>query len=115
MADDAARSFHGGSRVGLQGSPATIADGLRGSIGVRPYAIFRGSVDDVVTVTEPAIVEAMRVALEDLRLLVEPSSAVPIAALLAGRVAPRGARIGVVVSGGNVDLSVCPFLSGKRH
>jgi threonine dehydratase len=115
MADDAARSFHGGSRVGLQGSPATIADGLRGSIGVRPYAIFRSSVDDVVTVTEPAIVEAMRVALEDLRLLVEPSSAVPIAALLAGRVAPRGARIGVVVSGGNVDLSVCPFLSGKRH
>jgi threonine dehydratase len=55
------------------------------------------------------------VALEDLRLLVEPSSAVPLAALLAGRVAPRGARIGVVVSGGNVDLSVCPFLSGKRH
>jgi threonine dehydratase len=115
VADDAARSFHGGVRVGMPGSPPTIADGLRGSIGVRPYAIFRSSVDDVVTVTEPAIVEAMRVALEDLRLLVEPSSAVPIAALLAGRVAPRGARIGVVVSGGNVDLSVCPFLSGKRH
>ena len=115
MADDAARSFHGGHRVGLQGSPGTIADGLRGSIGVRPYAIFRESVDDVVTVTEAQIVEAMRVALEDLRLLVEPSSAVPIAALLAGRIAPRGARIGVVVSGGNVDLSVCPFLSGKRH
>ncbi len=115
MADDAARSFHGGNRVGLQGSPATIADGLRGSIGIRPYAVFRGSVDDVVTVTESAIVEAMRVALEDLRLLVEPSSAVPIAALLAGRVAQRGARIGVVVSGGNVDLSVCPFLAGKRH
>ena len=71
--------------------------------------------DDVVTVTEAQIVEAMRVALEDLRLLVEPSSAVPIAAMLAGRIAPRGARIGVVVSGGNVDLSVCPFLSGKRH
>lgn len=111
VADDAARSFHGGVRVGMPGSPPTIADGLRGSIGVRPYALFRRHVDDVVTVSERAIVEAMRIALEDLRLLVEPSSAVPIAALIAGRIGAPGQRIGVIVSGGNVDLSVCPFLS----
>ncbi len=113
VADDAARSFHGGVRVGMPGSPPTIADGLRGSIGVRPYALFRRHVDDVVTVSERAIVEAMRIALEDLRMLVEPSSAVPIAALIAGLVGAPGQRIGVIVSGGNVDLSVCPFLAGK--
>lgn len=113
VADDAARSFHGGVRVAMSGSPPTIADGLRGSIGVRPYALFRRHVDDVVTVSERAIVEAMRIALEDLRILVEPSSAVPIAALIAGLVGAPGQRIGVIVSGGNVDLSVCPFLAGK--
>lgn len=113
VADDAARSFHGGVRVGMPGSPPTIADGLRGSIGARPYAIFRRCVDDVVTVSEAAIVEAMRIALEDLRLLVEPSSAVPIAALLAGRIGAPDQRVGVIVSGGNVDLSVCPFLAGR--
>ncbi len=113
MADDAARSFHGGIRVGMQGSPATIADGLRGSIGVRPYALFRQWVDDVVTVSEAAIVNAMRVALEDLKLLIEPSSAVPLAALIEGRIGKPGDRVGVIVSGGNVDLSVCPFLAGK--
>ncbi|MGA1375210.1 MAG: threonine ammonia-lyase [Steroidobacteraceae bacterium] len=113
MADDAARSFHGGVRVGLQGSPATIADGLRGSIGVRPYAIFRELVDDVLTVSENAIVAAMRIALEDLRMLIEPSSAVPLAALIEGRVGRPGETIGVIVSGGNVDLSVCPFLAGR--
>jgi threonine dehydratase len=113
MADDAARSFHGGVRVGLQGSPATIADGLRGSIGVRPYAIFRELVDDVLTVSESAIVAAMRTALEDLRMLIEPSSAVPLAALIEGRVGRPGETIGVIVSGGNVDLSVCPFLAGR--
>ena len=111
MADDAARSFHGGIRVGLQGSPATMADGLRGSIGVRPFALFQKWVDDVVTVSETAIVQAMRVALEDLKLLIEPSSAVVLAALLDGQIGRPGDRIGVIVSGGNVDLSVCPFLA----
>ena len=113
LADDAARSFHGGARVGLQGSPATIADGLRGSIGLRPSALCREHVADVVTVSEAAIVQAMRVALEDLRLLIEPSSAVPLAAILEGRIGKDGEHIGVIVSGGNVDLSVCPFLAGR--
>jgi len=115
LADDAARSFHGGARVGVQGSPPTIADGLRGSIGLRPYAIFRQCVDDVLTVSEAAIVAAMRVALEDLRLLIEPSSAVPLAAIIEGRIGRANDRIGVIVSGGNVDLSVCPFLAGSAH
>lgn len=110
VADDAYRSFHGGTRVGLQGSPATIADGLRGSIGERPYAILRNFVDDVMTVNEAQIVDAMRVMLEDCKVLIEPSSAVPIAALLDGRLGRPGDRVGIVVSGGNVDLAQCPFL-----
>jgi threonine dehydratase len=55
----------------------------------------------------------MRVLLEEVRLLIEPSSAVPIAALLEGRLGAPGDAVGIVLSGGNVDLSVCPFLSGR--
>ena len=67
--------------------------------------------------SEPAIIAAMRVLLEDVRLLIEPSSAVPIAALLEGRLGAAGDAVGIVLSGGNVDLSVCPFLAGRspRH
>jgi threonine dehydratase len=65
-----------------------------------------------VTVSESQIIEAMRVILQDLKLLIEPSSAVPVAAALAGRLGARGERIGIVLSGGNVDLDLCPFLRG---
>lgn len=112
VADDAARSMRGGKRVGLVGSPPTIADGLRGSIGVRPFELFRRHVDEVLTVSEAAIIRAMRTVLEDFRLLIEPSSAVPVAALLEGRLGQPDERIGVIVSGGNVDLSGCPYLTG---
>ena len=77
------------------------------------HELMRRYVDDVLTVEEPAIVAAMRVVLEDFRLLIEPSSAVPVAALLDGRLGDPGEAVGVVVSGGNVDLGACPFLSGR--
>lgn len=111
-ADDAYRSFHSGTRQGL-GDPATIADGLRASIGVLNFALLRRYVDDVVTVTEPQIVAAMRIVLQDLKLLIEPSSAVAVAALLAGKLGEDGQKVGIIVSGGNVDLDECPFLGGK--
>jgi threonine dehydratase len=111
QADDAYRSFHSGERCAVT-APQTIADGLRGSIGVLNFELLRSHVDDLVTVSEREIVTAMRVVLEDLKLLIEPSSAVPVAALLAGKLG-RGARIGIVISGGNVDLDVCPFLRGE--
>ena len=110
QADDAARSFRSGVRVGA-GTPTTIADGLRGSIGVLNFGLLQSLVDDVVTVPERAIVAAMRIVLEDLKLLIEPSSAVPVAALLAG--AMGGRRVGIVLSGGNVDLSACAFLRAE--
>jgi threonine dehydratase len=110
-ADDAYQSFRSGERRAVK-APQTIADGLRGSIGVLNFELLRRHVDDVVTVSESQIVDAMRVILEDLKLLVEPSSAVPVAAALAGQLGAPGQRIGIVLSGGNVDLRLCPFLRG---
>ncbi len=112
-ADDAFRSFRSGVRQSVT-VPKTIADGLCGSIGVRNFELLRRHVDDVVTVSEPAIVEAMRVVLEDLKLLIEPSSAVAVAALLGGHLPAGARRVGIVLSGGNVDLERCPFLRGER-
>lgn len=110
-ADDAARSFRSGTRVGVT-APRTIADGLRGSIGVVNFSLLRRYVDDVVTVGESDIVAAMRVVLEDLKLLIEPSSAVPVAALLGGAFG-AAQRVGIILSGGNVDLGACRFLRGE--
>jgi threonine dehydratase len=111
QADDAYQSFRSGERRAVR-NPETLADGLRGFIGVRNFALLRSHVDDVVTVGEPEIVSAMRVVLGDLKLLIEPSAAVPVAAVLAGKLGAPGQRVGVVLSGGNVDLEQCVFLRG---
>jgi threonine dehydratase len=113
QADDAYQSFKSGDRRATQ-TPNTIADGLRGFIGVRNFALLRSHVDAVVTVGEAEIVAAMRIVLGDLKLLIEPSAAVPVAALLAGKLGRAGERVGIVLSGGNVDLAQCPFLSAER-
>jgi threonine dehydratase len=113
QADDAYRSFQSGVRQPVV-NPATIADGLRGCIGVLNFALLQRYVDDVVTVTEHEIVNAMRIVLQDLKLLIEPSSAVAVAALLAGKLGTSGQRVGIILSGGNVDLDQCPFLRGER-
>ena len=112
MADDAFQSFRSGERRAVL-APDTIADGLRASIGVRNFELLRAHVDDVVTVSEAQIMDAMRIVMGDLKLLIEPSSAVPVAAALAGKLAAPGQRIGIVLSGGNVDLNLCPFLRGE--
>jgi threonine dehydratase len=112
QADDAFQSFRSRERCAVV-APRTIADGLRGSVGARNFELLIRNVDDVVTVSEAQIVAAMRVVLEDLKLLIEPSSAVPVAAALAGTLG-KGERIGIVLSGGNVDLGLCPFLRGER-
>jgi threonine dehydratase len=113
MADDAFQSFRSGERRAVI-APKTIADGLRGSIGVRNFQLLRRFVDDVVTVSEAQIVEAMRIVLADFKLLIEPSSAVAVAALIAGKTCKPGQRAGLVISGGNIDLDLCPFLRGER-
>jgi len=112
-ADDAYQSFRSGERRAVV-APKTMADGLRGSIGVRNFELLRRFVDDVVTISEAQIVEAMRIVLADFKLLIEPSSAVAVAAVIAGKSCKAGQRVGVVISGGNIDLDLCPFLRGER-
>ena len=111
-ADDAFRSFRAGKRLPST-APRTIADGLLTSVGERNFALMQRLVDDVVTVSEDAIVAAMRLFWERMKLVVEPSAAVPLAALLEGGLSTPAAaakpRIGIVLSGGNVDLDRLPW------
>lgn len=109
-ADDAARSKRAG-KVLPPGPPATIADGLQTGLGERTWPVLRDLVEDVVVVGETEIVAAMRLAWERGKLLVEPSAAVALAAVLADgfRARPGLARVGVVLSGGNVDLDRLPW------
>ncbi len=110
MADDAYRSLRSGRIVPSQ-NPQTVADGLRTSLGELTFSIISRLVTDIVTVSEEAIVLAMRTIWERMKIVVEPSAAVPIGALLTKREAVPGARIGVILSGGNVDLSRLPWSS----
>jgi threonine dehydratase len=114
LADDTYRSFHGSARVTINSS-STIADGLRGSIGERNLELLRRFVDDVVTVTETEIVAATRFLWERMKIVVEPSSAVPLAALLNGNVAVAGLKVGIILSGGNVDLDALPWSGEARE
>lgn len=109
QADDASRSFRAG-RIVPAGNPQTIADGLRSSLGEASFALIRAHVDEILTASEEAIIEAMRLVFERLKIVIEPSAAVPLAVLL-DRASPfRGRRIGVILSGGNVDLDHLPWI-----
>jgi threonine dehydratase len=107
-ADDAYRSFYGKKRYPSE-NPKTIADGLLTSLGERNFAIMLDKVDDVVTVSEEKIVEAMCLIWERMKIIVEPSSAVPLAAILEGKVDVKGLKVGIILSGGNLDLGKLPF------
>jgi len=103
--DDVQRSLRAGRRVRIP-VPRTIADGQAIDIpGALTFEVIRERVDDVVTATDEEIVYAMAFAFERLKLVLEPSGACALAALLAGRVEARGARVGVTLSGGNVDVA----------
>ncbi len=112
-ADDAARSLEAGRIVPCP-HPQTIADGLRATVGERPFAEIRRSVAGILTVSEEAIVSAMRHIWEVMKIVVEPSAAVPYAAIADGRLAVRGKRVGVVLSGGNLDLGQLPWVTPAR-
>jgi threonine dehydratase len=113
QADDACRSFRTGIRVGSD-SPVTIADGLRASLGEKAFPIVRQCVDDVVTVTESGIASAMRLIWERMKVVVEPSSAVPLAGILEGRIAVEGRSVGIILTGGNVALDALPWQGQAR-
>ena len=106
-ADDARASLRQGHIV-PQTDPRTVADGLRTSLGEHTYPLIARHVEDIVTVSEEAILLAMRLVWETMKIVIEPSAAVPVAALLEECVQPAGRRIGVILSGGNVDLESLP-------
>jgi len=110
LGDDVAQSFRAGRRISIP-TPATIADGLRTNCtGEKNFPIIRQHVDDVVTVSEESIVTAMRTIWEALHIVIEPSAAVPYAAILEGKVSAKDRRIGLIVTGGNADLDKLPWL-----
>jgi threonine dehydratase len=107
-ADDAYRSLHEGCII-PQTDPHTIADGLRSSLGDKTFAVLRSTVDQIETASEEAIVRAMRLLWEKLKMIVEPSSAVPLAMLLEHKISVNKLRVGIILSGGNVDLGHLPW------
>jgi threonine dehydratase len=93
--------------------PKTIADGLRTSLGEKPFAVIRRLVDDIVTVPDEAIVVGMRRIWEVMKIIVEPSGAVPYAAVTAEKLPVKGQKIGIVLSGGNLDLDSYPWINAS--
>jgi threonine dehydratase len=107
-ADDAYRSIQAG-RILPSVDPRTIADGLLTSLGELTFPVVRDRVEAIVTVSEQAIIAAMRLVWERMKIIIEPSAAVAVAALLEKREQVGGQRIGVILSGGNVDLDDLPW------
>jgi threonine dehydratase len=107
-ADDAARSFRAGRLIRAV-NPKSIADGLLTSLGELPFAEIQRYGDDIVTVSEESIVEAMRLIWEVMKIIVEPSGAVPYAALVDGKVSVDGRKVGLILTGGNLDLDRLPW------
>jgi len=107
-ADDAYRSLASGHLETME-HPETIADGLRASLAPRTFAILRRNVDRIALVAEEEIVAAMRNVWERMKVIIEPSSAVAVAPALLRRLGAEGRKVGIILSGGNVDLARLPF------
>jgi threonine dehydratase len=103
-ADDAKRSLSEGRRI-TDFTPHTIADGLRTPLGENTFQVIQQHVRDIVLISEADIVHAMRFVWERMKIVIEPSSAVAVSPLLTGQVETARRRIGVILSGGNVDLT----------
>jgi threonine dehydratase len=108
QANDAWRSFTSKTFIPSL-HPDTIADGLRTSLGSITFPIILDHVHEIVTVSEASIAEAMRFLWERMKIMVEPSSAVPFAALMEGKIDIAGKKVGIIISGGNVDLDDLPW------
>jgi threonine dehydratase len=109
-ADDAAQSFHQ-HRLVYQEQKNTIADGLRTNLGAVNFALIQRYVDDIVAVPDEAIVAAMRTIWETMKIVVEPSGAVPYGAVLEKLVDLQAKRVGIILTGGNVDLDALPWMA----
>jgi len=108
-ADDASESFHAGRLIRTE-KKFTIADGLRTNVGAPNFLIIQRYVDDIVTVSEEAIVTAMRTIWETMKIIIEPSAAVPYAGIMERKIDIDGKRVGIILTGGNVDLDALPWM-----
>ena len=106
-ADDAWRSLQAGEIV-LRDAQQTVADGLRTNLKPITWHFVANYVDDILLASESEIIDAMYLTWQRMKIIIEPSSAVPLAVVLKHRERFRGQRIGVVITGGNVDLQQCP-------
>jgi len=107
-ADDACRSLEAG-RIIPSKNPDTIADGLLTSLGDLTFTVIRKHVQEIITVSDEGIMQAMRHIWERMKIIVEPSAAVPLAAILGRRERFEGRRVGVIITGGNVELTRLPW------
>ncbi len=103
VADDARCSLDSG-QIEPSNDPRTVADGLRTSLGLKTLAVLQRHLDAIVTVSDAETLDALRFVWERLKIVIEPSTAVPVASILTGRLDVKGLRVGLILSGGNVDL-----------
>ncbi len=108
IADDAYRSFNSGELQPIHRTD-TVADGLRTSLGELSFACIQEHVDNIVTVSEAQIIEAMRFIWERMNIIIEASCAVPVAALFNDKIDAGTKNIGIIITGGNVDLDHLPW------
>ncbi len=108
MVNDAWRSLQSG-KIEVNTTTNTIADGLLTNLGEKTFGIIRQYVDDIITVSEETIVEAMRLVWERMKIIIEPSCAVPVAVVLQNKERFEGEKVGIILSGGNVNLNKLPF------
>jgi threonine dehydratase len=111
QADDAARSFRAGHII-ADDAPETVADGLKVPLKERTWHFVSNHVADILTATEEEIVDAMRLTWARMKIVIEPSCAVPLAVILKHRDVFAGRRVGVIITGGNVDLDKLPWMRG---
>ena len=109
QADDAARSFRAGHII-ADDAPETVADGLKVPLKELTWHFVQKHVTDILTADEDEIIEAMKLVWKRMKIVIEPSSAVPIATILKNPDVFRGKRVGVIITGGNVDLDKLPWM-----
>jgi threonine dehydratase len=113
MADDAYRSIQAGEIIPSL-HPKTIADGLLTSLGTLTYPVIRARVEQIVTVSEQGIIDAMKFIWERAKIIIEPSAAVAVGVLWEKKIDLSGLKVGVILSGGNVDLEKLPWMESRQ-
>ncbi len=108
-ANDTAKSFSAGEVIPVK-DPITVADGLKVTVGKLNFEIIKEIAEDVITVTEEEIIQAMQLVWERMKIIIEPSCAVPLAAVIKQKDRFQSKKVGIILSGGNVDFSKIPFL-----